>query len=121
MNPVSFHNRLATTVLLYMIILCLWGFWHAIRKEDLNGSYWGAVVIAEMVILIQGAIGIYLFVVGLQPGRGGMHILYGIVGAIGIPAVYIFTKGKSDQRAMLVYAAVMLFNSGIFLRSMATG
>ena len=121
MNLVTFHSRLAITVILYMIIVCLWGFWRVIRKEEMGGSFWGALVIAEIVILIQGAIGIFLYAIGLEPGRGGMHILYGIVGSIGIPAVYIFTKGSNDRRAMLVYTAVLLFNSGIFLRSLATG
>jgi len=121
MNLVMIHGRLANTVLLYVIILCLWGFWRAIRKENLSSSYWGSLVIAEILILVQGSLGFYLFVTGLQPARGGMHILYGIVGALGIPAVYVFTKGNNDRKTMLVYAAIMLFNAGIFLRSISTG
>lgn len=121
MNFAMIHSRLATSVLLYVIILCLWGFWRAIRKENLSSSYWGSLVIGEILILSQGALGIYMLVTGLQPERGGMHILYGIVGALGIPAVYILTKGNDDRRTMLIYAAIMLFNAGIFLRSIATG
>ena len=121
MSLVIIHNRLANTVLLYVIILCLWGFWRVLRKEQLNGSYWGSLVIAEILILAQGALGSFLWLISLRPERGGMHILYGIVGALRIPAVYFFTKGRDDRLVMISYTAVMLFNAGIFLRAIATG
>jgi hypothetical protein len=91
------------------------------RKENLNGSYWGALVIAEIFYLVQGVLGGFLWLNTLRPERGGIHILYGIIGVLGIPAVYIFTKGGDGRREMILYTAVMLFNSGIFLRAMATG
>jgi hypothetical protein len=115
------HDFLANSVLIYTIILCLWGFWRVIRKQILNGSYRGALVIAEILILTQGALGGFLWLSSLRPERGGMHVLYGVVGVLGIPAVYLFTKGRGGRLEMILYAAVMLFNSGIFLRAMATG
>ena len=115
------HARLSNTVLLYVFVLALWGFWRFFRKEGVNSSYWGALAIAEVVILIQGVLGILLWINNLRPGGGGMHILYGVVGAIGVPAVYVFTKGGEARREMLIYAAVLLFMSGIFLRSWGTG
>ena len=121
MSLAIIHDRLANTVLLYVVILCLWGFWRAIRKEAVNGSYWGSLIIAEILIIAQGALGAFLWSSALRPERGGMHILYGIVGLLGIPAVYVFTKGRDGQREMILYAAIMLFNTGIFLRAIATG
>ena len=121
MSLVIIHNRLSISILLYVIILCCWGFWSYVRKSGVSGNYWGALIIAELLILGQGALGATLFLVGLSPERGGMHILYGIVGALGIPAVYTFTKGRNDRQALLVYAAVMFFIAVIFIRSIATG
>ena len=121
MSLVFVHSRLAISILLYVIILCVWGFWMYIRKNDVSGSFWGALIIAELLILVQGSLGIVLIVNGLKPERGGMHILYGIVGAIGIPAVYSITKGRNNRKALLVYTAVLLFTAVIFIRSMATG
>lgn len=115
------HARLANTVLLYILIMTLWGFWRFFRKQGMDSSYWGAVVIAEVLILIQGAVGLFLFVMGLSPGRGWVHILYGIVGAIALPAVYLYTKGRDDRRDVLMYAVVFLFQFGIFMRAMITG
>lgn len=121
MSPAIIHARLANTALLYFAILTIWGFWQYFRKQSLSSSYWGALVIAEILVFIQGALGIFLYAIGLQAGRGGMHILYGIVGALGIPAVYVFTRGKNDQNVVLVYASVTFLCVIIFLRSLATG
>jgi len=115
------HARLANTVLLYILILALWGFWRFFRKQGVDSSYWGAVVIAEVLILVQGALGIFLFAIGLTPGRGWVHILYGIVGAIALPGVYLYTRGREDRRDILMYAVVFLFQIGIFMRAMVTG
>jgi hypothetical protein len=121
MSPAIIHARLANTALLYFGILFIWGLWQFFRKEELSSSYWGALVIGEILLLVQGALGIFLYTIGLQASRGGMHILYGVVGILGIPAVYVFTKGRNDRSVVLIYAAITFFCAIIFLRSMATG
>lgn len=115
------HSRLSISILLYVIILFVWGIWRYFRRGNIDGSYMGALVIAEILILTQGALGGILYFNGLLPTRGGMHILYGIVGALGIPAVYTFTRGRNDRMTVLIYAAVLLFSIGIFIRSISTG
>ena len=121
MSPAIIHARLANTALLYFGILFIWGLWQYFRKEELSSSYWGALVIGEILLLAQGALGAFLYTIGLQASRGGMHILYGIVGALGIPAVYVFTKGRNDRNVVLVYATTAFLCAILFLRSMATG
>ena len=121
MNIVIIHSRLSFTILLYVIILCLWGFWRYFRKNRLNGNFFWALTIAEILILLQWALGAVLYLIGSQPERGRIHVLYGIVGALGIPFVYALTKGRNDRMVMLIYTAVLLLNSIILIRSMATG
>jgi len=70
---------------------------------------------------MQGILGGTLHFIGLQPERGGMHILYGFVGALGLPSVYLLTKGRNERKEILIYAAMLFVNSGIFIRSIATG
>lgn len=118
---VIFHERLANSVLLYVLLMALWGFWRFFRKQGMDSSYWGAVVIAEVLILLQGILGIILLFIGISPGRGWVHILYGVVGAIALPGVYLYTKGRDDRRDVLMYAVVFLFQIGIFMRAVATG
>jgi len=115
------HGRLANTVILYCLALSLWAFWRFFRKQGVDSSYWGALVIGEILILVQGAIGAYMWLINaLRPERG-IHILYGVVTALTIPAVYAFTRGRSDRRDMLIYATSMLFLFGISLRALTTG
>ena len=121
MSIVTIHGLLSNSILLYIIILTLWGLWLLLRKEGVVGSYWGSLVIAEILILIQGALGIFMWLISLRPERGGMHVLYGVVGALGIPAVYVFTKGQGGRREMILYTLVMIFNTGILLRAISTG
>jgi heme A synthase len=121
MALVQIHARLANTVMLYVLILAIWGFWRFFRKEEVSSNYWGALVIGGILILLQGVVGGYLWITDLRPDRGGVHILYGFVGALGLPAVYVFTKGRQDRSVMVIYAAVALALVGIFIRSLVTG
>ena len=121
MSLVFIHNRLSLSILLYVIILFCWGFWAYIRKNGVNSSYWGALIIAEILILGQGALGITLYLMGSQPERGWMHVLYGIFGSLGIPAGLLITKGRNDRQTLLVYVAVLILIAVIFIRSIVTG
>jgi heme A synthase len=118
---VELHGRIATTTLLYTLILALWAWWRYFRKEGVSSSYWGALVINEILFLAQGVLGAIMFLSGLRPLAGGMHILYGIVGLVGIPAIFMFTRGNEGRRAMLIYGAGLLFMAGIAIRAMMTG
>lgn len=121
MDISTVHGRLANTTLLYLAILAIWGFWKYLRKEELDGSYFGALVIGEVLILVQLLLGGYLWVSGERPLRGGVHILYGIVAGLGIPGVYIYTKGGAERRVALIYALVLLFEAIIAVRAIMTG
>ena len=79
------------------------------------------MVIAEVLILLQGALGIYLWIMELRPGRGGIHPLYGVVTALAILFVYVFTKGREDRPEMLMYTVAFLMMIGLALRAMVTG
>jgi len=121
MSLADFHARLAISAILYALVLGLWAFWRYFRRQGVHSSYFGALVIAEILFLAQGALGGYMWLTGLRPERGGIHILYGVVGALTIPGVYLFTKGREERRETLIYALAMIFATGILLRAMTTG
>jgi hypothetical protein len=115
------HDRLANTALLFCFFMAVWGFWRFFRKNGVNSSYWGAAIIAEVLVLLQGGIGLYLWITGLRPERGWIHILYGISLALAVPIVYSYTRGKQDRPEMLLYAVAFLIMCGLVLRAMVTG
>jgi hypothetical protein len=113
------HGRLGYTALYYIGILAIWALWRFFRKQGINSNYWGALAIAEVLVLLQGALGAYLWLSGQRPGRG-VHILYGIVAALIIPGIYLFTKGDEHRRVMLIYGVGLLIMFGIILRGVMT-
>ena len=119
MSLVEVHARLGNTALYYMIIMALWGLWRFFRKQGLDSSYWGALVIGEILIVAQGLLGGYLWLSGLRPARG-IHLLYGIISVLVIPGVYAYTQGEQKRRAMMIYAVALLILAALVVRAIMT-
>jgi heme A synthase len=120
MTLVDVHARLANTALFFCVIMGVWGVWRFFRRQGVDGSYWGAVVIAEVLLIAQGILGGYLWITGLRPVRN-IHLLYGIVSVLALPLIYFYTKGQEERRDMLMYGAGFLIMVGLVLRAMTTG
>ncbi len=121
MGLVEIHGNLANTALLYTIAMALWGLWRYFRQQGVDGNYWGALAIAEVLYVVQGALGAFIFFSGAGNLAGRyIHILYGVVSVLVVPGVFMYTRGDATRRVMLVYSVGFLFLVGIILRSMAT-
>jgi hypothetical protein len=116
------HNGLSNTTLLFMLALGVWGLWNFLRGEGVTGSYWGALAIGQGVVVIEALIGVALYLGGSNgPARGVLHILYGVVAVICLPAAFSFTRGRSSRYEVLIYAVIALFLAGIVNRAQSTG
>ncbi len=115
------HGNLANSVLLFMVIAGIWGIITRYRNQAITGNYWGILAVGELLILGQGLLGAYLWILGERPGRMGVHVLYGVVAVIALPAYYAITKGRDDKYAALAYGFLCLFLAAISLRAMVTG
>ena len=120
MSLAEVHARLATTAMIYCIIMAVWGLFRFFRKQGVNSGYFGAVVIAEILLLIQGVMGLLLWFGAAAFRPEWVHWLYGIVLLMGAPLVYAYTKGKQDRPEMLLYAVAFVIMIALVLRSMAT-
>lgn len=122
MDTITFiHNRLSVTMLLFMAALGIWGLWNALRGAGMSPSYWGGLAIGEGLIAAQAVIGIVLYVLGEQPARGLLHVLYGVAALISIPAAFAFTRGRSTRYESLIYGIIALFLAGVTVRARLTG
>lgn len=119
MSLVTVHAQLSNTVLFYFLLLAIWGLVRFARRQGVGPSYWGALVIAELIILAQGGLGAFLWYSGLRPDRS-IHILYGLVSGLAIPAVYAYTKGREERAEMLMYGVTTLVTVGLILRAITT-
>jgi len=114
------HSRLANTAMIYCIIMAIWGLIRFFRGQGVSGGYFGAVVIAEVLLAIQGLLGLILWfgVATFRPGW--VHWLYGIVLLFGAPLVYAYTKGRQERPEMLLYAVAFVIMIALVLRAMVT-
>jgi len=120
MSLSEIHARLAITALTFCGLMTIWALWRFFRKQGISSSYWGAVIIAEVVILGQGLLGTYIWFAGQRPDRG-VHWIYGAALALSIPLVYTLTKGRQERPEALMYGVGFLVMFFLVLRAMVTG
>jgi hypothetical protein len=114
------HDRLATTVLLFMAAVGLWGLLSFLRGESLGGSLSGALVIGQVLIVAQGLFGAILYIDGFRPSTS-VHLLYGVTAVVVLPFVWSYVKDRHPRQALLFYSLVALFIAGLAIRGMTTG
>jgi hypothetical protein len=114
------HDRLASTALMYMLIVSLWAFWRFFRKKGIDSTFWGMVAIAEILLILQAGLGIYLWLSGLRPARS-IHILYGLLIPALIPGAYFYTKGRTGRAEILIFATATIIIVGLLVRASFTG
>ncbi len=114
------HARLANTAILYFLIVSIWGWVRYFRKQGIDSTYWGMLAIAEILVVAQGLLGGYLWIIGLRPGRV-IHLLYGISVLLMIPGGYIYTRGRDERPEIMIYGMVTIVAVGLIMRAMVTG
>ena len=84
------HAGLANTASLFVAILAIWALLLAIRSRPLDGGWLGAAVIGELLLVAQFSLGWVLWFQGYGAAlpRAWIHILYGAVAVITLPAAY---------------------------------
>lgn len=120
MSIVEIHHRLSSSATLFMAALALWALFLRFRSKPLDSNWFGAAVIGELLLLGQFVIGIYLYLQGTGAAlpRPFLHILYGIVSIITLPAAYGYFNSLEDEKVKaLAMAAACFFLWGIILRA----
>lgn len=113
------HDRLWITAIIYSTVMGCWAFLLAFQRRDLDSNFWGALVIDEIIFVVQAVLGAVLLFQDSQPARW-VHYLYVVVGVITIPAAFAFTKGRGTRREASVYGILFLFLAGIAVRVITT-
>jgi hypothetical protein len=80
-----FHDRLATTIILFFLVAGVWGLIEYARGGVIGGAIAGILVVGQILVLVQGALGMVLFVWGDRPSDM-VHLLYGFTAAL-VPAL----------------------------------
>ncbi len=118
---IDIHGRLGNTALFFTIAMAIWSFFKFFRKQGPDGNYWGALVIAEVVYVIQGLLGAIIMLLGIGVVDNlVMHSLYGVLSLLPVPGMFIYSRGKENTRTMLIFGLVLIAQIALILRGMAT-
>ncbi len=114
------HDRLATSVLLFMATVGVWGILSYVRGQSLSGSIAGALIIGQCLVVAQGLAGLVLYVNGFRPASS-VHLLYGFTAALVLPFVWSYMRDRHPRQGLLLYSLIALFVAGLAVRGMTTG
>lgn len=116
---VELHQRMALSLVLYYAALGVWGVVLAIRKQPLNPSYKGALIIGVGLGVIQALLGVFLLLQGARP-EDNLHFLYGASVILTLPLVMSYIVDKKISRP-LAFGLATLFMAGLAIRAITTG
>lgn len=120
----SLHGVLSRAIVLFAAIAGAYGLFLFFRKQSVTPSYWGIIVVGNLMTVGQGVIGVLMAFSGAQTSEW-THILYGITAALWIPLISFinqqFNKGERNTRETLIVALVSLFEMGVGIRAIGTG
>ena len=103
-----------------MAAIGLWGLLMFLKGGSLEGSVRGSLVIGQVLIGAQGAIGLVLFFGGDRP-KETVHILYGVAAFVTMPFVWSYVRERHPRQGLFFYSLAALFIAGLAIRGMATG
>ncbi|MGH2616727.1 MAG: hypothetical protein ACRDJC_15950 [Thermomicrobiales bacterium] len=103
-----------------MAAVGVWGVFAYLRGQSMSGSLAGALVIGQVLVLLQVGAGIVLLVAGARP-PGLTHYLYGITAILVLPFAWSYFRDRDQRQALLIYSLLALFIFGLAIRGMVTG
>ncbi len=113
------HTVLSRTSVLFFAALGIWGLYRAFRGRQVNSSYLAALVLGEAVFALQAIFGLILIIAGGRPDRM-IHLLYGAVALIALPALFAYMKGDDSNQAQWYYGILTILLVGIAFRAIGT-
>ncbi len=114
------HGRVGNAVPLFMALLGILSLINYIRGHGVDGGMIGAIIIGEIMMVIQAIMGITLLIILGQLQAGGIHFLYGSLSVIFLPGLWVYTRGATDRRASLIWGLAGFFMMGLALRAIGT-
>jgi heme A synthase len=114
------HRILSNTIWMFYLAIAIWGLIRAVRARPVDGSYFGAMAVIQIVVVLQVILGAILYADGARPGRELVHYLYGAFSVVFLPGLFAYLQGDDSNRAQWIYALASLFMFGVTLRIIGT-
>jgi heme A synthase len=118
---VFLHSYGARVLIVFAIVLGLWGAYLYFRTQQLTGGFRSTYLIMAALIPVQGVVGAVALLTGGSPREGILHMVYGIFATIFVPGAYLYARGSDKRREALVLAGASWIVAIAFFRGIATG
>jgi len=115
----SLHGRAATALVLYYTAVGFWGLYLGARKSGPTPGFRGAIAIAVIASVVQGALGFVEFFFG-HPPRETLHILYGFALALAMPLAASLVRDRAPRGQSVALGFAALFTAGLAIRGIIT-
>ena len=114
------HQRFAVALVLFAVLLGLWGGYEYIRHKKLSGGFRSSFILMAGLTALQGTLGLVLLFAG-----GGLHdklhLVYGIFAIVFLPGIYFYGSRRDDAREAAFLAAASWIVTIAYLRGFMTG
>jgi hypothetical protein len=115
----SLHGRAATALVLYYTAVGLWGLFLGVRNSGPTPGFRGAIAIAVIASIVQGALGFAVFFL-LRPPSDSLHILYGFALALAMPLAASLVRDRAPRGQSVALGLAALFTAGLAIRGIIT-
>ena len=113
------HGALFRAAALLSLILGVWALVTFVRRWQLSPGFRSTAVLTEVLIIVQGLVGLGLVVGGVRI-KDPLHVVYGLVLAIALPVAAGYTSGQAGPRQALVFGVTGIVMFLLTLRAWMT-
>ena len=114
------HGRIATALALFTLAAGVYGLAEYFREKSISPSYWGLIIFGNLLALSQAGLGGWMALHGARPTQGWLHILYGVLAMLWIPAIRFLNRNRARRDATLTCTLVSLLEFAVALQAMGT-
>jgi hypothetical protein len=115
----SLHGYTARALLVFAVVLGLWGAYRYFRDQELGGGFRASFLIMAGLTAVQGLLGLAAFGLGARPTEI-LHVVYGIFAVIFLPGTYLYAQGGTRRREAVILAGASWIVSIAYLRGIST-
>ena len=122
LDSLSFlHGFGARVLIVFAIVLGLWGAYHYFRNQRLSGGFRSTYLIMAALVPLQGLLGVSALIAGGSAREGILHFVYGVFATLFVPGAYLYSRGTDTRREAVILAGASWIVAIAFFRGIATG
>jgi len=115
----SLHRQIGWALVYYYTAVGLWGLFLGVRNSGPTPGFRGAVAIAVVASIAQGAFGLLVLVFS-GPPRELLHILYGFAVVLAMPLAASLVRDRAPRGQSVALGFAALFTAGLAIRGIMT-